>query len=164
VRPRGARDALDPLAGYTLGQLLLRYRACPSDPGAINPQQHDAGQALANLARRHAALMGYSLGSPQSPPLVFTGRGVSSTKEPAKREIERITGKWDACLDALTAVGVTHHAPVREITYAVCIENRRAESLTPLDYGNLRIGLNAIAKVLGFTDFNAVPQARAAGP
>jgi hypothetical protein len=37
---------------------------------------------------------------------------------------------------------------VRDIVYAVCIDHRSIASLSPADFGNLRIGLNALAKVL----------------
>ena len=40
----------------------------------------------------------------------------------------------------------THGLAVREIVHAVCVENRSLEFLDRADYGNLRVGLNALAK------------------
>src|SRR5215470_10875600 len=65
------QGALDALAGFTLGRLLLRNRADPGDPGSINEQQYNAGHEWAKLVRRHAALMGYALGTPKSPSFVM---------------------------------------------------------------------------------------------
>ena len=42
----------------------------------------------------------------------------------------------------------THGLAVRDIVYAVCIDNRNINSLSATDFGNLRIGLNALVKVL----------------
>jgi hypothetical protein len=42
----------------------------------------------------------------------------------------------------------THGLAVRDIVYAVCIDNRNFNSLSATDFGNLRIGLNALVKVL----------------
>ena len=147
VRDRHA--ALDALAGFTLGRLLLRHRADLSDPGSINEQQYDAGQEWAKLVYRHAVVMGYSLGSPKSPSFILVGAGLSCAQEPNEQEIIVVRRRWSDCYRALMETCKTHGLAVRDITYAVCIENRSIDLLTPADYGNLRIGLNALAKVLG---------------
>ena len=147
VRDRHA--ALDALAGFTLGRLLLRHRADVSDPGSINEQQYDAGQEWAKLVYRHAVVMGYSLGSPKSPSFILVGAGLSCAQEPNEQEIIVVRRRWSDCYRALMETCKTHGLAVRDITYAVCIENRSIDLLTPADYGNLRIGLNALAKVLG---------------
>jgi len=147
VRDRHA--ALDALAGFTLGRLLLRHRADVSDPGSINEQQYDAGQEWAKLVYRHAIVMGYSLGSPKSPSFILVGAGLSCAQEPNEQEIIMVRRRWSDCYRALMETCKTHGLAVRDITYAVCIENRSIDLLTPADYGNLRIGLNALAKVLG---------------
>src|SRR3989442_641811 len=77
VPARDRNAALDALAGFTLGRLLLRNRADPGDPGSVNEQQYNAGQEWAKLVRRHAAIMGYALGSPKSPSFVLVGSGLS---------------------------------------------------------------------------------------
>jgi len=149
VPVRDRHDALDALAGFTLGRLLLRHRADVSDPGSINEQQYDAGQEWAKLVYRHAIVMGYSLGSPKSPSFILVGAGLSCAQEPNEQEIIVVRRRWSDCYRALMETCKTHGLAVRDITYAVCIENRSIDLLTPADYGNLRIGLNALAKVLG---------------
>ena len=147
VRDRHA--ALDALAGFTLGRLLLRHRADVSDPGSINEQQYDAGREWAKLVYRHAVVMGYSLGSPKSPSFILVGAGLSCAQEPNEQEIIVVRRRWSDCYRALMETCKTHGLAVRDITYAVCIENRGIDLLQPADYGNLRIGLNALARVLG---------------
>jgi hypothetical protein len=149
VPARDRQDALDALAGFTLGRLLLRNRADPGDPGSINEQQYNAGQEWAKLVRRHAAIMGYALGSPKSPSFVLVGSGLSCAEEPDEEDIIRVRRQWSDCYRVLMEVCKTHGLAVRDITYAVCIDNRGIEFLTPSDYGNLRVGLNTLAKVLG---------------
>ncbi len=149
VFPSSRAEALDALSGFTLGRLLLRHRADPSDPGSINDQQYDAGQQWAKIVRRHAAVMGYALGSPQSPSFLMVGSGLSCAEEPTEEEIMRVRRQWWDGYRGVMEVCKTHGLGVRDITYAACIENRSLETLTPADYGNLRIGLNALAKVLG---------------
>jgi hypothetical protein len=144
--------ALDALAGFTLGRLLLRHRADPGDPGSINAQQYHAGQEWATLVRSHAAIMGYELHNPQSPSFSVAGtRGLSCLKEPEEAEIIAVRRRWSDCYHGLMDVCRTHGLAVRDIIYAVCIENRDIELLSREDFGNLRIGLNALARILGLT-------------
>jgi hypothetical protein len=142
------QGALDALAGFTLGRLLLRNRADPGDPGSINEQQYDAGQEWAKLARRHAAIMGYALGPPKSPSFVMVGAGLSCAEEPDKAAIAAVRRQWSDCYRALMDECRSHGLAVRDIVYAVCIDNRNINSLSATDFGNLRIGLNALVKVL----------------
>jgi hypothetical protein len=148
VPVRDCQGALDALAGFTLGRLLLRNRADPGDPGSVNEQQYDAGQEWAKLVRRHAAIMGYGLGPPQSPSFVMAGSGPSCAAEPGAAEIMAVRRQWSDCYRALMDVCRTHGLAVRDIVYAVCVENRNINSLSPRDFGNLRIGLNALVRIL----------------
>jgi hypothetical protein len=161
LRRAAPRDALDPLAGFTLGQLLLRYRACPTNPGSINEDQYEAGQRWTDLAYRYAALMGFSTALVKSPSLLATSRGMSCANEPDELEIKRVKKLWSACHEAMMKVCDMHGRAVRDIIYAVCIENRAIGRFGPADYGNLRVGLNALAKALGITDRNGKPESRA---
>ena len=106
VRDRHA--ALDALAGFTLGRLLLRHRADVSDPGSINEQQYDAGQEWAKLVYRHAIVMGYSLGSPKSPSFILVGAGLSCAQEPNEQEIIVVRRRWSDCYRALMETCKTH--------------------------------------------------------
>jgi hypothetical protein len=148
VAVRDRQGALDALAGFTLGRLLLRNRADRGDPGSINEQQYNAGQEWAKLVRRHAMIMGYALGTPKSPSFVLIGAGLSCTEGPDEAEIIAVRRQWSDCYRALMDVCRTHGLAVRDIVYAVCIDNRNINSLSATDFGNLRIGLNALVKVL----------------
>ena len=142
------QGALDALAGFALGRLLLRNRADRGDPGSINEEQYSAGQAWANLVRRHATIMGYSLGTPKSPSFMLAGSGHLCVEEPDEATIITVRRQWSDCYRALMDVCRTHGLAVRDILYAVCIDNRNINSLSATDFGNLRIGLNALVKVL----------------
>ena len=173
IRPRSPWDALDPLAGFTLGLLLMRYRACPTDPSSINEQQYAAGHKWAKLVRRHAAVMGYSLRSVPSLSLLLLPRGLTCAYQPDTAEIERIKSLWSDCCRALTHASRprelavrhinTHEFAVRDIVHAVCIENRGIESLTPADCANLRVGLKALGRILGPTARHGRARLRAWG-
>src|SRR5437764_10130381 len=113
VPVRDRQGALDPLAGFTLGRLLLRNRADPGDPGSVNEQQYNAGQEWAKLVRRHAVLMGYALGTPKSPSFVVVGAGLSCAGEPDKAEIMAVRRQWTDCYRALMEVCRTHGLAVR---------------------------------------------------
>ena len=140
--------ALDALAGFTLGRLLLRHRADPSDPGSIDQDQYNAGEAWARLVRRHAAIMGYTLSPPKSPSFVMVASGLSCEAEPSQSEVFAVRRRFSDCYSALMEACRMHGLAVRDITYAVCLDNRPVESLTREDYGNLRVGLNALKTVI----------------
>lgn len=140
--------ALDALAGFTLGRLLLRHRADPSDPGSIDQEQYNAGEAWSRLVRRHAAIMGYSLGTPKSPSFLMVASGLSCEAEPDQAEILGVRRRFSDCYTALMDACRVHGLAARDVTYAVCLDNRPMESLTRDDYGHLRIGLNALKKVV----------------
>ena len=151
VSPLHAGDAL---AGFTLGRLLLRHRADRSDPGSITPQQYDAGDDWSRIVRAHARVMGYSLGRP-SPGFVMAGTGLSCASDPEQGEVLRIRRKYSDCYAALIDAGTLFKGQgkvtgveVAMICWDVCINNRPISTLSAADYGNLRAGLNALAKVL----------------
>lgn len=140
--------ALDALAGFTLGRLLLRHRADPSDPGSIDEEQYNAGEAWGRLVRRHAAIMGYSLSTPKSPSFLMVAGGLSCEAEPDQTEILGVRRRFSDCYSALMEACRMHGLAVRDVTYTVCLDNRSLETLTRDDYGHLRIGLNALKKVV----------------
>ena len=139
--------AKDALAGFTLGRLLLRWRADPGNPGGINQEQYDAGDAWASIVRRHGAIMGYRLNI-HTPSFVMVGGGRDSTPEPEEETILHVRRQWRECYAAIIKACGTHGMRVRDVTYGVCIENWKIETLTQDDYGHLRTGLNALARAL----------------
>ena len=151
VSPVHANDAL---AGFTLGRLLLRNRADRSDPGSITQRQYDAGDDWSRIVRAHARVMGYSLSRP-SPSFVMVGTGLSCASDPEQDEVLRIRRKYSDCYAVLVDAGTLFKGQgkatgveVAMICWDVCINNRPISTLSAADYGNLRAGLNALAKVL----------------
>lgn len=142
IRDVGPAQADNALAGFTLGKMLLR--------GEIAQSWHDAGERWAALVRRHAALMGYSLVW-TSPSFVLVGTGLSCLPEPDEAVIAATRRDYSDCYRALMDAGRAHRAgaAVALICYAVCVDNRAIESLSERDTVHLRIGLRALAKVLG---------------
>jgi hypothetical protein len=142
VREVGAAHAADPLAGSSLGRLLLR--------GDITQAWHDAGDRWAALVRRHAVLMGYSI-TRSAPSFVMVGNGLSCRPEPDEDVITRTRRDYSDCYRALMNAGleIREGTSVALICYAVCVDDRAVESLSEHDINNLRAGLGALAKVLG---------------
>lgn len=135
----GRQEAGNALAGFTLGVLRLNK--------IITMPQYDAGQAWANVCHRHSKIMGYSLGSPKSPSFMMVSFGAPTTADPDEDEIARVKNRWTQYYDALMAVCRDHGMRVRDVTYNVCVQNVEFEKLGPPQFGDLRLGLNALGRV-----------------
>jgi hypothetical protein len=142
-----ADDALNALAGFTLGRLYLRHQKNPQDPGAISREQYEAGEAWTKIVHRHAALMGYSL-TTRSQSFIMVG-GTNCAPEPLREEVERVRGKWRECYEALLKALPGEGLAIQRVCYGVCIENWNVGQLSEVDYGHLRAGLNALVRVMG---------------
>jgi hypothetical protein len=146
--PRFAgQHASDALAGFTLGVLHLRWQADRNDPGGISPEQFNAAQAWTRLVHRHAAIMGYSLNI-RTPSFIMVGSGITCLAEPEEKEILSVRRQWSDCYNALMAAARDHGLRVSIVTYGVCVENWPVGTLSGADLGLLRIGLNALGKVV----------------
>ena len=151
---RDARSEGDPLAdplnGFTLGLLRQRQKASREDPTGITQPQYDAGEKWANLCRQHAAIMGYTLGSVRSPSLSLSPPGQSCLREPDEAVILEIRRRWSDCYRALmdTGVALRRGVKIALTCWDVCINNRNIRHMSASDFGDLRAGLNALAKVL----------------
>lgn len=141
------KHASDALAGFTLGVLHLRYQADRNDPGGISPEQFNAAQAWTRIVHRHAAIMGYTL-SVRTPSFIMVGGGITCLAEPDEKEITGVRRQWSDCYNALMSAARDHGLRVSIVTYGVCIENWPAGALSGEDLGLLRIGLNALGKVV----------------
>jgi len=139
--------ASDALAGFTLGVLHLRWQHNKDDPGGISDQQFNTAQAWCRIVHRHAAIMGYRL-TIHTPSFIMVGGGASCLAEPDAHEILAIRRKWSDCYNALMAACRDHGLRVAIVTYGAAIENWPAGALSRKDLGDLRIGLNAIGKVV----------------
>jgi hypothetical protein len=146
--PRFAgKHASDALAGFTLGILHLRWQANKDDPGGVSEEQFNAAQAWTRLVHRHAAIMGYSLNI-RTPSFIMVGGGVTCLAEPDEKEIIGVRRKWSDCYNALMSAARDHGLRVSIVTYGVCVENWPVRNLSREDLGLLRIGLNALRKVV----------------
>src|SRR5215471_17404430 len=120
TREVGAENAFDALAGFTLGRLLLRGRADPSDPSSINEIQYAAGEEWGRVVRAYQAIV-------TNPPpgvraiLLDGPGGRSCTPDPAD---ERIAETRDRFRVGWCAIDDTPQpTEVRRVCYLVCVEN-----------------------------------------
>lgn len=149
LREVAPEHADNPLAGFALGRLRLRCQPHgPQDPGSISQEQFDAGERYAAIARWHASIMGYSNGTARSAQLEIGG-GTSCAPEPDEEVILQVRRTFSDCYRALMDAGraIGRGVEVALITYDICLDRRRAESLGEEDMGNLKVGLNALAHV-----------------
>jgi hypothetical protein len=137
------KDAHSHLWGFTLG--ILR---CLSQ---VTEDQYDAGYEYAEIVHRHNALMGIGMPFPKSPSTIMvSGGNGGESREPSESAVIDIRRKFSDCRRVLLDPRVTTGGgwQVNKITYEVCVENRSADTLTPIDHKNLGIGLKALGKVL----------------
>ena len=143
------RDAAkSELLGYPLGCLRLTNQ--------ISELQHRAGNEWALLVRAFAGINGVSVGSPRSgsllndsgkPGYAFSGHEARSDEEEYQKRCRVISGRYNACFERLTELGRALGQGTRIIITVrrVCIEERHPNEA---EVGNLRVGLNALAKEL----------------
>lgn len=142
----------DPMAGScdSLGRLRLRGREREVD--GISEIQYLAGQEWARIVRKHARIMGYSLYHIKSPEMELVGKGESCADDPTPEEIADIRDKFRVCYDAVMGACRVFGMGVRNVTYAVCIENVPIYGLSERDLEALRYGLNVLVKALGYEE------------
>lgn len=137
------------LLGYPLGRLRFANE--------VSEIQLSAGNEWALLVRSYAGMMGVPIGSPRSgsllsdatsPSYSFSGDEARSDAEKYEKRIRSLRSRYDACFETLGEVGRSFgrsHAILAAMR-RVCIEERYPNDI---ELGDLRIGLNAIAKELG---------------
>jgi len=134
--PRDAR------LGYPLGRLCLA--------GYITEKQHDVGQRWATIVRRYSALMGFRLENPETPNVALIATGLSCAAEPDERVILALRRDYNDAYAALDRVGRdtrTGRGPLK-ICRQICVQEMSEAILWPHRIGDLRIGLNALVRVL----------------
>src|SRR5262249_3235114 len=136
-------EAGDPRAGHTLGRLWLAHERCRDDPMSIDAKQYGVGWKYGRIAARHAAIMGYSTGSPRSAILDMIGGGISCTEPPSEERILEIREDFTAAYDALMAAGKSVNRPigVALAVYDICLDRIAFEALDGTKVGDLRVGL-----------------------
>lgn len=100
------KTALVNLAGFTSGQLYLRWQANPKDRMSISETEYQAGEKWARIVRLHSRIMGYELKrSVQSQQWVSISRGVSTHADPDEEEVQKVKDRYEACHNALVRTG-----------------------------------------------------------
>ena len=140
---RFADTPRDTRLGYPLGRLCVA--------GYITEKQHDAGQRWATIVRRYAALMGFRLDTPATATMELVSTGPSCAAEPDEKVLMALRRDYNDAHAALELVGRdtrTGKGPLK-MCRLICVQETDEAILWPHRIGDLRIGLNALARVLG---------------
>lgn len=141
-------EAKSELLGYPLGRLRLVSQ--------ISELQHRAGNEWALLVRAFSSVNGIPVSSPRSgsllndsgkPGYAFSGDEARSDAEEYQKRCVSLRTRYNACFERLTELGRALGRD-RQILIAarkVCIEERYPNDA---ELGDLRVGLNALAKEL----------------
>lgn len=137
------------LLGYPLGRLRVQNE--------VSEIQLRAGNEWAMMVRSYAGMMGVPVGQPRSgsalndsgkPGYAFVLDEARPDAEEYQRRCVILRGRYDACFETLGDVGRSFgrsHAILAAMR-RVCIEERYPNDI---ELGDLRIGLNAVAKEMG---------------
>ena len=139
---RFARTPREAKLGYPLGRLCLA--------GYITEKQHDAGQRWADIVRRYAVLVGLPRENPDSPNVQPMSAGLSCIAEPDDKVILALRRDYNDCYAALEQAGREAKAgrgPLKTCRQ-ICVQEMSESILWPHRIGDLRIGLNALVRVL----------------
>ena len=140
-----AKQARDDRLGSALGRLAFT--------GRISDEQYQAGAAFAELYQRHHVTMGLPTPSPRSVAALLINEGIfgSSPSEPVLDVIEKLKRRFKDATDALDQCDRDHRfAPGRRPTmlvYRLVCVDEDTRLWTDDDFGNLRVALNALARV-----------------
>lgn len=137
------------LLGYPLGRLRISNE--------VSEIQLRAGNEWALMVRSYAGIMGIRIGSPragslfedaQKPGYSFSGDEATHDAEEREKRISAARSRYDACFETLTDVGraLGRNNAILAAMRRVCIEERYPNDI---ELGDLRIGLNAVAKEMG---------------
>lgn len=147
LKKEGARvvekqTAIVNLAGFTLGQLYLKWQSNPKDRMGVSEDEYKAGEAWAAIVRRHSQVMDYELKrNPGTQQWASVGRGISTRAEPDEEEIQRIRDRFKTCYDTLVKTGWA----TADLVYSVCVDNLPIANLDERKVLALRGGLKALA-------------------
>lgn len=150
------RTALTNLAGFTLGQMYLKWQQNPRDLYGVSEDEYNAGERWSRLVRYRSMVLGYEL-KPQvaSPQWVSVNRGIGSNSDfadPDEEELRKIRNTkeiYERCHNTLVNKAEGRSWQTATIVYSVCIDNIPLASLTERHVRILRGGLGALAKELG---------------
>jgi hypothetical protein len=142
-----ARQARDERLGTALGRLAFH--------GIISEEQYEAGLCFGALYRRHHATLGLPLPSPRSVAGILINEGIfgGSSADPDPDLVERLRDRFGAATDALDACDRQQRASLAGrptlLVYRLVCTDADASLWPPDDLGNLRVALNALARVFG---------------
>jgi len=142
-------NAPDRLSGFTLGRLLLRWRADKSDPSGVSQRQYNTAVRLTQIILRHAALHGYSLNL-RSPAFIMLG-GQDCKPQPDDARIAQIRAEFTTCYNAIMRVCRQHDFLARDLVYGVCVQNWPMAMIAGR-FGLLRAVLNEVGDALRALD------------
>jgi len=146
ARVEEKQTALTNLAGFTLGQLYLKWQSNPKDLYGVSEEEYNAGEKWAKLVRLHSRIMDYELKrNVASQQWISVGKGVSTSAEPDEEEIQRVRDKFKGCYNALVKMGWQ----TADLVYSVCIDNIPVSQLTERHVKILRGGLGALVEEFG---------------
>ena len=140
-----ARQARDERLGTALGRLAFW--------DLISPVQYEAGLKFGELYQRHHLVQGLPLPNPRSIAglMIVAGMSSGSSPEPDCDVVARIRDRFDVATDALDACDRDNRMargrkPSLLLYRIVCVDEDT--TLWPAsDLGNLRVALNALARV-----------------
>lgn len=150
------KDAFDERWGYTLGQMRLRGKAFEDnphgqrDPSGIDETQFQTAQRYEELIFRHRHIKGLPNLFPKSPAFSNWIQGQSLAPELPQDKIDELLGKFRNARSTLLKTGDEHGvgARVNWIVYEIVIMDRSIDLILPNDFGNFKLGLNALARVV----------------
>ncbi len=145
---KGASDPKSQLLGYPLGRLRLS--------GEVTEAQLEAGNVWASLVRSYARMLGVPVGSPKTGSMsgcvstgfyAWEGETTEIDEDEAQRRRAALRSRYNACHDALAEVGnsLGQGTMILKACRKICVEEQPPAGR---ELGDLRVGLNALGKVL----------------
>ena len=140
-----SRQAKDERLGTALGRLAFRE--------FISESQYQAGLAFGQLYHSHRTTMGLPSPSPRSVAGLLINEGIfgASPGEPVPEVIERLKRRFNAATDTLDACDREQRMSIGRrptlLIYRVVCADEDAMHWPEEDIGNLRVALNALARL-----------------
>lgn len=150
-------DAFDEKWGYTLGQMRLRGKAYENggfvgqrDPSGIDQTQYETAQRYEEVVFKNRYVKGLPNPFPKSPAFNNWIRGQSLAAEMSQDDIDKALGRFRDARACLLRTGVDFGlgAQINWIVYEVVIMDRPIDIIKPEEFGNFKLGLNALARVV----------------
>ena len=136
-------NALDENHATTIGRLFIRWQIDKRDPSGISQEQFAAACDYRRCVLAYHRIMEVPSPHPRATDLCSLGKGLSCGPESDTELVMKIRGEFRNCrrvlLDAGNSIG--QGSRVNAVVYRVVIEDGPC-----FDFGNLKVGLNALAR------------------